>query len=138
MKTYNPSIFAGKVDYQMRIWTQSVHEALNSGINMGTPTGSHTALDGSVNAGVFNQFDKGNSSGVLVRISATGTNTGAPYSWPASGGLRISHGLLRQPIGFKVVDKDKTVDVFRTAPPDKDFITLQPTDTSASVTVYIF
>ena len=138
MKTYNPSVFANKIDHQHRIWVQSVHKALNSGIDMGTATGSNP-LDGSVNAGVYTQFQQGNSSGVLVRVAANGsTSSGASYSWPATGGLKISHGLQRQPIGFKIVDKDKTVDVFRTAPPDANFITLQPTDKTASVTLYIF
>jgi hypothetical protein len=138
MKTYNPSIMADKLTHHMRVWVQSVHETLNNGVDMGTPKSSHP-LDGSVNAGVYNVFDKGNSSGVLIRVAASGsTGTGAPYSWPASGSLKIAHGLLRQPIGFKIVDKDKTVDVFRTAPPDKDFITLAPTDKTASVTLYIF
>ena len=138
MKTYNPSIMADKLTHHMRVWVQSVHETLNNGVVMGTPKSSHP-LDGSVNARVYNVFDKGNSSGVLIRVAASGsTGTGAPYSWPASGSLKIAHGLLRQPIGFKIVDKDKTVDVFRTAPPDKDFITLAPTDKTASVTLYIF
>jgi len=109
---------------------------------MGTPTVTGVSThpnDGSVNAGVYTGFDKGNSSGVLIRIDAHGSsNPGVTYTWPSSGGVKISHGLGRQPIGFKIVDKDKAVDVYRTAPPDKDFITLAATDISASVTVYVF
>jgi hypothetical protein len=138
MKTYNPSVLSNRVDNETRIWMQSMHKTLNSGIDMGSPTSAHKA-DGSINAGVYTQFDRGNSSGILIRIGATGsTGSGTTLTWPSSGGLKIAHGLNRQPIGFKIVDKDKTVDVYRTAPPDTNSITLAPTDPSASVTLYIF
>jgi hypothetical protein len=124
---------------QMRKWVQSVHQALTQGVDMGTPAPNGTVPVGDpVNSGVFSQFEKGNGSGVLVRIAGTGANGNAPWRWPSSGALQIQHGLLRQPIGFIVADKDKTCDIWRTAPPTKDFIKLQCSDNTASVTVYIF
>jgi hypothetical protein len=124
------------------MWVQSIHDTINNGITMGNPKGNIGKAAG-VNAGVYNQFDKGNSSGVLIRIDAAGTSVGpngnkSAYAWPSSGSLTIDHTLLRQPIGFKIVDKDKAVDVYRTAPPTTRTITVQPTDSSASVTLYVF
>jgi hypothetical protein len=137
-KTYNPSSFQASLPEQQKIWVQSVHKNINGNLDLGTPTGQQ-AHDASVNAGVFTKFDKGNGSGILVRVAANGlANTGAAYNWPSSGSLTINHGLGRQPIGFHVVDNDKTVNVFRTAAPTATHITVQPTDPTASVTLYIF
>jgi hypothetical protein len=138
MDTFNPSSFLYDLKDHMRIWVQSVHRTMNGSLDLGVPKGIHP-VDGSVNSGVFNQFDKGNGSGVLVRIDAHGAiGTGAPYTWPAAGSVSIVHGLGRQPIGFHVVDADKDVRVFRPAAPNSSLIQLQPTDITASVTVYIF
>lgn len=137
-KTYNPSSMLSDLSLKNRQWVQSVHEALNGSIDMGAPTGNQP-LDSSVNAGVYNQFEKSNGSGVLIRVDANGsTGTGASYTWPASGGLAIVHELGRQPIGFHVVDSDKAVQVFRTAAPNNSLIQVSPTDITASVTLYIF
>ena len=128
-KVLNPQHFQAKITPEHMRWTQSVYKTLNAGVDMGVPLSQNTA-------GVYNKFQQGNSSGILLRIGATGGSES--YNWPASGSLVINHGLGRQPIGFKIVDKDKTVDVFRTAAPTVQTITLQPTDHTANVTVYIF
>jgi hypothetical protein len=110
----------------------------NGNVDMGTPKGNAPSSAG-VNAGVYTQFEKGNGSGVLIRVAANGvTGTGASYNWPPSGPLVINHGLLRQPIGFHVVDQDKNAPVSRTAPPDENQITLTTTDPTASHTIYVF
>lgn len=136
---YDPNTFAHELPILHRQWTQSVQQVMNGNVDMGTPTGNAPESAG-VNAGVYTQFQKGNGSGVLVRIAANGVaGTGAPYSWAGSNvGIPIIHGLLRKPIGFHVVDQDKQVSIYRTAPPDENQITLAPTDNTASVTVYIF
>lgn len=136
---YDPNTFAHKLPMVHRQWVQSVQGVLQSNVDMGTPAGSAPSTAG-VNAGVYTQFKRGNGSGVLIRIAANGvTDTGAPYSWGASAaGIEINHGLGRQPIGFHVVDQDKAVQIYRTAPPTDQSITLAPSDNSASVTVYIF
>lgn len=97
---------------------------------MGVPTGTDST-------GVYNTFDTGNSSGVLLRVGAS--TSSEAIKWTTTGtSIAISHGLGRQPIGFKIVDKDKPVDVSRTAPPTSTIINLAPTDATANVTLYIF
>lgn len=137
-KTYNPSSHSRKFPTEILPWAQSVHKILTGSVDMGIPN-TQTPASFGINAGVYNTFGKGNGSGILVRITAHGVSgTGAPYSWPGAGGVTISHGLGRQPVGFHVVDSDKDVRVFRTAAPNAKNITLAPTDNTASVTVYIF
>lgn len=138
---FNPNSFALSLPDDHRQFVQSIASNMNGNLDMGTPQGTVPTTSGfGINQGVFSQFQKGNGSGVLVRIAAAGVSgTGATYNWTtANTGVVINHGLLRQPIGFHVVDMDKTVSVFRTAAPDQNQITLAPTDASASVTVYIF
>jgi hypothetical protein len=139
-KPYDPNTFAPSLPTTQRQWTQSIQQVLTGNVDMGTPTGTAAPSSAGVNSGVFTQFTQGNQTGVLIRIAANGvTDTGASYNWAVTGtGVVINHGLLRQPIGFKLVDKDKTVDVYRTAAPDSNQITLASTDNTASVTVYVF
>jgi hypothetical protein len=137
-RTFNPTSFLTEVPEKVRTWVQSVHKQINGTIEHGTPVKKVPNGFG-INTGVYTTFNKANMSGVLIRIAAHGvTGTGAPYNWPAAGGLVINHGLLKQPIGFHVMDVDKDVRIFRTAAPDINQITLQPTDITASVTLYIF
>lgn len=138
-KTYNPSSFTHQLSPQNRTWVQSVHKALNAGIDMGVPIGKNTSGTGT-NAGVYTQFEQGNGVGVLIRVQGASDNeSGVDYRWkPGSATTTIQHKLGRQPIGFHVVDSDADVRVYRTAPPDADTITLNCTDHNASVTLYIF
>jgi hypothetical protein len=123
--------FTQSLPIQHRKWTQSVDEVLNGGVTLGVPIGKN-------NAGVFNEFSPDTSNGVLIRVGANGT-TEQKYIWGAIGtGIAINHGLQRQPIGFKIVDKDKTVDVWRTVTPTINTITLAPSDNTVNVTLYIF
>lgn len=135
---YNPTSFVSQLTSQHRQWVQGVHKALAGGINLGVGVGTNP-LSGGINDGVYTKFEKGNSSGTLVRISAAGVSgTGASYEWPSSGSLVINHTLGRQPVGFHLVDSDKDVRIFRTSPPTSTTLNLQPTDRTASVTLYIF
>lgn len=130
MKVLNPQHMQAEITPEHLRWAQSVHKSLTGGVDMGIPTGTNSA-------GVYNTFDKGNSSGVLIRVGAASSSEA--IKWTASNtAIAINHGLGRQPIGFKIVDKDKSMDVFRTAPPDNNVISLAPTDATANVTVYIF
>lgn len=142
MKPYSPNSFAHALPDTQRQWTQSVDQVLNSNVDMGTPKGNTPTDVGTygINAGVYSQFAQGNGSGVLIRVAANGVmGTGANYNWGSTGtGIPINHGLQRQPIGFHVVDSDKNVNVYRTAAPDENQITLASTDNSASATVYVF
>lgn len=137
-QTVNPSNFLNDLPELQRQWVQNLHKTVNGALDLGVAT-KRQALDGSVNAGVYNNFVKGNGSGILIRVDAHGTNNGAPYTWPGAGTpLQIIHGLGRKPIGYHVVDMDKDVRVFRTAAPTSTILTVQPTDNTASVTLYIF
>jgi hypothetical protein len=114
-----------------RVWTQSVDQVLQGGVTLGQGVGKN-------NVGVYNEFTKDTSSGVLIRIGANGT-TEQKYTWGAvNAPITINHGLLRQPIGFHVVDIDGAGQVYRTATPDQDTIMLAPTDNTKNVTLYIF
>lgn len=136
-KTFNPSALLPQMTVQMREWVQSLHKTLNGNMDIGVPLKQNPVAG--INKNVYTQFDKGNGSGILIRIAAHGvTGTGAKYNWPAVGSLVINHGLDRQPIGFRIEDCDKDVRVFRTASPNSVQITIQPTDVTASVTLYIY
>jgi hypothetical protein len=139
MLPQNPQVVARQVSREHLTLMQSVNNVLTGNIDMGSPTGNAPSSAG-VNAGVYTQFQKGNGSGVLIRVAANGvTGTGASYNWGAANvGIVINHGLQRKPIGFHVVDKDGVVDIYRTAAPDENQITLAPTDNTKSVTVYVF
>lgn len=109
---------------------QSVYTALTAGLADAAPLTTDAA-------GVYNTFAPDNGNGVMLRIgSSTSTE---PNKWvTVDVGIVIQHGLGRQPIGFKLVDKDVSCDVYRTVPPDAQQITLACTNIAANVTVYIF
>lgn len=138
-KTYNPTSFVSELTPHHTKWVQSVHKALNNGITMGTPTGSNPSNLGT-SANVYTQFDRGNGSGVLIRVQGSSDNEpNVPYRWaPGSATTTINHGLGRQPIGFYVVDCDGATQVYRTAPPTDKTITLNTTSHGVSTTLYIF
>lgn len=135
---YDPNTFAPSLPVQHKQWVQSTQQVLTGNVDMGTATAQ--SAESGVNKGVYTQFKKGNGSGILIRIAANGVaNSGASYNWAGTSvGISINHGLGRQPIGFHVVDQDKAVQVFRTAPPDDQTLTLAPSDNTASVTIYVF
>src|SRR5208282_5655107 len=116
-----------------------IHNALNGGIDQAIPTAQEPDSAG-INAGVYSKFSQGNLKNQLIRVAASGvTNTNAIYNWTTTGtGIVINHSLGRLPIGFKIVDKDGTVDVYRTAAPTETTLTVAPTDATVSVTLEIF
>lgn len=140
MKTYDPNTFAPSLEIAHRQWVQDTQRVMNGGIEIGTPSINSPAATSGINQGLPTQYERANGSGIMIRIVANGVlDTGAPYNWSASNvGIPISHGLQRTPIGFHIVDQDKEVTVYRTAPSTVDTITLAPTDNTASVTVYVF
>lgn len=123
---------------EMRV-ALSVHKTINGGIDQAIPTATEPSSAG-INTGVYSKFEQGNMKNQFVRVAAHGVAvTNAPYTWGATGaGVVINHTLGRLPIGFKIADKDKTVDVYRTAAPTETTITVAPTDNTASVTLEIF
>jgi|SRR5215472_11767011 len=130
MKNISSQHMQAKITPEHLRWAQSVDRTLSGGIDMGTPTGKNSA-------GVYNTFDKGNSSGVLFRVGANGSSES--YTWDSSGNLTIMHGLGRQPVGFQIMDIDKaSVSVHRTAVPTDQQIVLQSSDKTANATIYVF
>lgn len=111
-------------------WAQSVYKALDNAISFGQ--GSGQAM-----SGVFNEFTTDNIQCKILYIGASGS--GAPLFWSADNvGQPFNHGLLRQPIGFIPIYKSKTCDIYSTATPTKDVITLATTDDSATTIVMVF
>ncbi len=109
---------------------QSVYVALTAGLADAVPVSTDLS-------GVYNKFVPDNGNGVMLRIGASTSKE--PIKWvTVNVGVPIQHGLGRQPIGFKLVDKDQSCDVFRTVPPDANQITLACTNIAANTTVYIF
>ena len=109
---------------------QSVYKVLTAGVALAQPTGTDAT-------GVYNSFEQDNGNGVMLRVG--GSASSEPLKWAGSNvTLVINHGLQRQPIGFWVCDKDKTCDVYRTAVPNSDTISLACTDGTANTTIYIF
>jgi len=131
-RSVNPNdMLQGLPSQQMR-WAQSLDKVTNGNIDMGSTNG----LDSTGTPASFNQ---GNMKGVLVRIGASGSGNGPKYNWSTSGtGVVIFHGLMKQPIGFHVVDSDKALTVHRTVVADENQITLAPSDATANCTVWIF
>jgi hypothetical protein len=126
----DPNTFAHTLPEQHRQVLQSVHQVLTGNVDMGTPTSKDST-------GQYNEFKKGNGSGVLIRVGATGS-TDNTYTWPASGNLVINHGLLRQPIGCHIVSSDKQLTHCQPVAPDENSITLLPSDPTANATLYVF
>jgi hypothetical protein len=130
-KTLNPVDFARGMPAQLLQWAQSVHKQINGSLSMGEPIGKDST-------GNYNAFNQGNTSGVLIRIGASGTS-GNSYAWTTTGtGISINHGLLKQPIGFHLVNSDKSLNIWQTVTPDVNTITLAPSDATANATVYVF
>ena len=129
MRNLSSQHMQAKITPQHLKWAQSVDKVLSAGIDMGEATG----VDSS---GVYNTFKQSNSTGVLIRVGANGSTE--PVQWDSSGAVTVNHALNRQPIGFKLVDKDGAVDVYRTAVPTDTQIQLQTTDKTINTTVYIF
>jgi hypothetical protein len=126
----DPNTFAHELPEQHRQVLQSVHQVLTGNVDMGTPTSKDST-------GQYNEFQKGNGSGILIRVGAHGS-TGNAYTWPASGNLVINHGLLRQPIGCHVVNSDNHLTIAQPTAPDENSITLNPSDRTTNATVYVF
>jgi len=131
-KAVTPSMQAIKTPEGLLRTMKSSAKTLAGNLTYGTPTGSKDAT------GVFNSFQTDNINNGIFRVGANGT-TDNKYAWDGSGNVTIAHGLSRQPIGFKLLDKDKTCDVYRTGgAPTDTLITLTCTDKTANVTVEIF
>lgn len=136
-KTFNPGTLQQGLPRDQYQWAQSLDETINGQLDLGrVDTGAQGAID---STGTPAAFTKGNGSGVLIRIGASGSGNGPSNNWTSSStGIPIQHGLGRQPIGFHLVDSDKPLQIYRTATANAQTITLAPSDATANATVYIF
>lgn len=130
MNIINPSQSVIKTSGGLLRHLQSIYKAMNGALAEAQPIGQDSA-------GVYNKFQQDNSNGVMIRIGATDSNEAIKWN-QGSAFTAVNHGLQRQPIGFKVYDKDKPCDVFRTNTPTSDIINLTCTDPTANTTIYIF
>lgn len=127
-----PSLEAVKSPTGLLRTMKSTTKILNGGLTYGTPTGVKDST------GVYSKFDTDNINNAIFRIGANGTTNGQ-YQWSSGGTVTIAHGLQRQPVGFKILDKDAACDVYRTGgAPTTTLITLTCSITTANVTVEIF
>jgi len=115
---------------QVLRWAQSVYKAMTGGLSFGQPSGQAAG-------GVYNAFTPDNFNNVILYIGANGS--GSTLSWTASNtGQAFNHGLQRQPIGFLTLYKNKTCDIYSTATPTTNNITLAVTDDTATTIIMVF
>jgi hypothetical protein len=130
MQINNPTKSNMGTFQQVLRWAQSVYKMSQGAVGIAQPKGQAAS-------GVYNAFDKDNVDCVLLYIGANGS--GAAITWAATNtGQAINHGLLRQPIGFSIQYKDKTCDVYSTATPTLNVITLAITDDTANTIIKVF
>lgn len=131
MRPVTPSMNAQNPTGQLRI-SKSIVKTLNGNLSYGTPTGIKDST------GCFSEFAADNVNNAIFRIGANGSSNGQ-YQWSAGGVVTIAHGLQRQPVGFKILDKDATCDIYRTGgAPTTTLIQLTCSASAANVTVEIF
>jgi hypothetical protein len=129
--TVNPRDMALGLPRLQQQWAESVHSALNGGLDHGIPQNKDST-------GNYNTFAQGNLNGVLIRVGASGS-TDNKYSWTTSGtGVAINHGLKRQPVGAYLVASNKLLVIWETVTPDQNNITIAPSDATAYATIFIF
>lgn len=119
----------GLVDNQQK---NSVQQTMDTNVEFSYPA----SLDTNAWPDTFNPA---NVNCTLIRVGALGTSPPSQTAWTGAN-TKISHNLGRQPIGWIVVYKNKTCDVFAQSviKNDGQFIYLTCTDTSANVTLLIF
>lgn len=111
----------------------SLYKTLRANISMGSA--ATYASDGSIAT-----YSQDNLDGILVRVAPTVNPLGLPNSWNGSNvDTLIEHNLARVPIGYIVVKKNKTCDVYDgSVASTTQAITLKNTDGTADTVVYIF
>lgn len=130
MNINNPTKNNMSTAEQVLRWAQSVYKALNGGLTFGQPIAQAAS-------GVWDTFQQDNTNGVLLYIGAN--LSGEPLVWgPSNTGKAFNHGLHRQPIGWLVCYKDRACDIYATAPPTADIITLAITDSLTNTIIYVF
>lgn len=126
MQPMNP-----QADGNTLIQNQSFFKVLSGNVDMG----SAATFDSSGNPLTYNQ---GNGSGILIRVDATSSSSGAQKWTGANTNTTITHNLGRLPLGYIPVDKGVALDVYAgTIAATSNTITLQTT-VDAQCVLYIF
>ena len=110
MRTIPPVVGAtGAVDLQQK---NSVQQAVDNNIEFSYPQSLDTN-------GWPDTFVSANISCTAIRVGALGTTPASQIAWTGAD-TKIPHNLGRQPIGWIVVYKDKTCDVFASSTTKND------------------
>lgn len=93
------------------------------------------ASDGSIAT-----YSQDNTDGILIRVAPNANPLGLGNFWSGSNSdTTITHNLGRVPIGYIVVSKNKTCDVYTgTIVATLHTITLKNTDGTTDTVIYIF
>jgi hypothetical protein len=112
-------------------WAQSIYQSISGGITLALGKGSD------IN-GVYNTFDKTNGDGIMVRVGAAAS--AEAIKWDAgTGQASIAVNTLgRKPTGWIICDIDRPASIYRNAPPTTSSLILKTSDTTCSITVWIF
>jgi hypothetical protein len=130
-RSVNPVNMAIGLPRQQLQWAQSLDTTLNGDVDMGTATAKDST-------GQYSEFNRGNGSGVLIRVGPSG-GTDTKYVWTTTGsGIAINHGLGRQPIGAHLVSSSKQLTIWQPQVGDENNINIAPSDATAYATLYIF
>ncbi len=136
-KTQNPSDMSLGLPASQLRWAQSLHKAVNGGLDMGQPTSKDSS-------GNYNAFQNPNMNGVLVRISPSG-GIDNPNAWSTSNtAIKINHGLVdsngspRQPVGVHLVNSNKALSIYQPTTPDETYAYVAPSDATSYATLWIF
>lgn len=92
-------------------------------------------------AGTPATFNTDNTDGALVRVASSANPFGLPQYWSGSNTATvITHNLNRTPLGYLVVQKDATCDIYSANPMvcTNSTITLYNTAGTVDTTLYIF
>jgi hypothetical protein len=112
-------------------WAQSIHTSLSAGLTLALGKNSDSS-------GVYNTFDNTNGNGIMVRIGAAAGAEVVKWNSGTSQATIAVNLIGRKPTGWIVCDIDKPCYIYRAAPPNTTSLVLETSDTTCSITVWIF
>jgi hypothetical protein len=127
----NPTANKFKTPNDILRWAQSVYKSIQGGISFALGKGSD-------NNGVYNSFDMTNGDGIMVRIGAAGGSELIKWNSGTGQATIPVNTLGRKPTGWILCDIDRAASIYRSAPPTSSSLILKTSDTTCSITVWIF
>lgn len=130
MRPQNPAIADDDNNHQV---LKSVYKTLRANISFGSA--ETYASDGSIAT-----YSQDNTDGQLIRVAENANPLGLSSFWSGSNiDTTINHNLGRIPVGYTIVSKTKTCDVYTgTIVATEQTITLKNTDGTTDTVLYIF